>query len=226
MTTENLQENCYKEAVAICKDTAQFSKIQNARNIFADLGDYKDSAEYLKRCDDFLAYQPGNKVIFGEYNGQPLSWTVLKTEGYRCMLFADDVLEYRYFHEFRRGVAWNDCDLRKWLNRDFLDTAFSFQEKLKIQIQKLDNDFDPRWAGHNGPDTKDKIYVFSDVEMLEFMPTEEDRAINKWWWLRGHGGSDLSQKAICPDGVIYYNGIDVCNTDVAVRPVMWIKISF
>lgn len=223
MINQNLQETCYNDAVEICKSSSLPEKIQKARDIFADLGDYKDSVARLQKCDEFLAHQTGKKVIFGSYKGKPLSWTVIKTEALRCMLLADDVIDYVPFNEFRIGIGWNACDLRKWLNRTFMDQAFTFQEKLKIQITKLDNNFDPRWDNQNGLDTKDKLYVLCQNELDELLPSQEDRNIGKWWWLRGHGCSDLSQKAVYEDGSVYDSGVDVSATDVGVRPVLWIK---
>ena len=225
MIDTNLQEKCYVEAVNICTNSFSEEKVNKARTIFADLGKYKDSEKYLKKCDDFLIHQLGNKVLFGTYNDKPLSWTVVRTEGFSSMLLADDVIEDMYFHHMRIGASWNESDLRKWLNRDFFDKAFSFQEKLKIQIVRLFNNFDPRWDNQNGPDTKDKVYVLSQNELDEILPNINDRNIGKWWWLRGHGQSDLSQKAVYPDGTVYETGVDVSNDTVGVRPVLWVKTS-
>lgn len=222
---QELQEKCYKEAVDICKDSVHHDKVLHARELFADLGDYKDSADYLTRCDEFLSHKVGTKITMGNYKGKELVWTIYKIEGVRYMLIADDVVEYTCFNERRIGSDWNSCTLRKWLNVTFMNEAFSFQEKIKIQIQRLFNNFDSRWDNQNGPDTKDKLYVLSENELLELMPTPEDRKIGKWWWLRGHGDSDLSQKAIYEDGSIYNNGIDESYTNLGVRPVMWIKIT-
>ncbi len=222
---QDLQEKLYKEAVTLCKDSVNHEKVMKARDIFADLGDFEDSADYLKRCDEFLAIKVGSKITMGEYNGKTLTWTVLKTEGARYMLFCDDTVANTCFNERRIGSNWNSSTLRKWLNVTFFNDAFSFQEKMKIQIQRLFNNFDPRWDNQNGPDTKDKLYVFSENELLELLPEPEDRNIGKWWWLRGHGESDLSQKAIYEDGSIYKNGIDESYDNVGVRPVMWVRIT-
>lgn len=223
--TEENKEALYQDAVSCSKKSFSFHQVAEAREVLLALGDYKESAAYVKICDRFLAYRPGTKVTFGNYQGKELVWTILETNGQSMLLFADDIVDIEKFHFERNEINWNSCQLRKWLNRTFLEEAFSFQERMYIMLSKLNNSFDPRWDVENGPDTKDKVYVFSLPELLKYCPTEESRALGKWWWLRGHGYSNLTQKAVYEDGTIYEQGISPNSENVGVRPVMLVRIN-
>lgn len=165
------------------------------------------------------------KITFGNYHGKPLEWKVILTHGNRCLILAEKPVDYMYFHPERDEIAWNNCFLRKWLNRQFLEEAFTLQERMMILISKHACNTDPRWDHENGPDTKDKAFVFSLKELEEYLPKKEDRAIGEWWWLRGHGCSNLNQQAVYEDGTVYVNGVSSNSAEVGVRPAMWIRLN-
>ena len=208
--------NMYIHSVA----DKDFFQMQEA---FKQLDGYKDSEKYLKKCEDFLACRTGSKITFGKYHDTELVWTVLCTDGPRCLLLADAPVEYMPFHPERDNTPWSACLLRRWLNKQFLEEAFSFQERMNILLIPHQNNVDPRWGNENGPDTRDKAFVFNLKELDEYLPRQEDRAIGEWWWLRGHGCSNLNQQVVYKDGTIYANGVSSNAPDMGVRPAMWVR---
>jgi hypothetical protein len=63
--------------------------------------------------------------------------------------------------------SWADSDVRAWLNGEFYQTAFEENERNRILLTHLENDwnyFDEVIAGYRGtggPDTKDYVYLYS-----------------------------------------------------------------
>ena len=167
-------------------------------------------------------YTVGNIVTFGNYQGKDLVWKVLARDGRRCMLLSQNNVAEHSFHTEREEVNWNSCELRKWLNREFLNEAFSLQERMHIILHKNENSVDYRWDTANGPATTDKIYIFNRQELEEYLPDKADRAIGEWWWLRGHGCSNLNQQAVYCDGTVYTDGVSNHSDEVGVRPAMWV----
>ncbi len=84
--------------------------------------------------------------VFGSYpqgSGdarEPLEWLVLETEGDKALLLSRYGIAFRSYHEDRENSLWQDSDLRKWLNDDFLKTAFSPEEQQRIMLSELVND--------------------------------------------------------------------------------------
>lgn len=221
--TQQSVEKVYAEAVNMYVHSVADRDFDQMREMFEKLGDYKDSAKYLQKCETFLAHAEGSLVTFGKYHEKELVWKVLCTDGPRCLLLAEKPVEYMYFHEERDNTPWSACALRRWLNRQFLEESFSIQERMNILLIAHQNSVDPRWGDANGPDTRDKAFVFNLKELDEYLPKQEDRAIGEWWWLRGHGCSNLNQQVVYKDGTIYENGVSSNSPDMGVRPAMWVR---
>lgn len=217
-------EETYQKAVQAFSYFLSNEELLQFRDTFKELGDYKSSAMYLQRCEKCLAYTVGNTVTFGRYHGKDIVWRVLQKEGPRCLLFAAEVVDHRCFHHERDDSTWSNCDLRRWLNKEFLEEAFTLKERMNIMLSTHRNNIDPRWHDENGPDTRDKAFVFNRIELDEYVPNTEDRSIGEWWWLRGHGCSNLNQQAVYEDGTVYENGVSTHASEVGVRPAMWVHI--
>ena len=69
-----------------------------------------------------------------------------------------------------------------------------------------------------------KVFVLDLEEVQKYCPTDEDRKIGKWWWLRNPGSGLLSVACVYEDGTLYDYGINNNYTDGGVRPAMWVRI--
>ncbi len=80
----------------------------------------------------------GDEIAFGRYPQEksqkpiPIKWIVLGIDGDRMLVISKACLAIRPYHEIRKKVSWTKCDLRKWLNVDFLQAAFTDQEQKLI----------------------------------------------------------------------------------------------
>lgn len=196
----------------------------DVRNMFLSLGDYKNSPEFVKKCDRLLEFQEGRTVAFGSYNGLPIRWKVLQAKGKNHLLFAENVVTGYAFNEERTNMYWSKCTLRKWLNRDFINEAFTPAERMSIVFTKTFNEANMSWSTPCGPETRDKIFVFSHKELLEYLPNQADRALGEWWWTRTMGHCALSAVSVYIDGTIYDIGLNIVDHEIGVRPAMWVML--
>ena len=100
----------------------------------------------------------GQIITFGNYfknsggKKEPLEWRILETDGCTVLLITEDAIDCKQYHHEYTAVSWNDCDLRKWCNNDFLMDAFSETERKAVVTARNQNDY--------GPETDDYIREF------------------------------------------------------------------
>ena len=210
---------------------------------------YRDSAEKLKSAKQaqIKNAKVGDIVYFGAYeqdndtsNGkEDIEWLVLAKEKNRVLVISDKALDYQKYNSSYTSVTWETCTLRKWLNNDFINAAFTAEERAKIPTVTVSADKNPEYDTDPGNATKDRVFLLSIVETEKYftsgdagircIPTEY--AISKgasnsngytYWQLRSPGENRLSAAWACEFGAIG-EGSYVAR-EYAVRPAMWITI--
>lgn len=68
-----------------------------------------------------FAFEDGDYVKLGTYNGQEILWRIVSAEGDRLNLISDKILDFKQFDDTNDG-AWKTSTLRQWLNNS--DTGF------------------------------------------------------------------------------------------------------
>lgn len=217
------KEELYLQAAELCGRTMVTANIIKAKELLEQLGDYKDSADLLKKCDRYLEFAPGSVVEFGSYQGKPIRWIVLGELARNRLLFAEKPIDNLPWHNVRDYTNWSNCSLRRWLNKEFLEQGFTLQERMSVLLTPCENR-DERWSVENGPATKDKVFVFNSAELDQYLPTEEARCCGEWWWMRGHGDGLLSIHAVYTDGSKYLPGVNKNSLEIGVRPTMWVRL--
>lgn len=177
---------------------------------------------------DCYGYYTGNTYYF-KY--EPLTWRVLDpSEGYVMCNQIIDSQAYQNFvyykgDEYYNSKAcanyasdWVTSSLRRWLNNDFYNTAFTSEEKARIGTSHLENK-STYSKTYDSADTYDKIFPISHYDAINsaygFIPdrTAYDKArqmkgtdytkcqglyVNStydgtsWWWLRSPFGSSFA----------------------------------
>ena len=177
----------------------------------------------------------GYEVSFGHYeqdndseNGpEPIEWVVLDTNNGQSLLISKYALDWRPFHEPSSNVPWESSLLRRWLNGEFLKSAFTDTERKAITTTTVENTSKIR--------SQEQVYLLSLAEAQEYYPEETQRvceptiyalgqgtftADNGYcaWWLRSAGSG--TAQYILNNGT---RGDYIPQKELAVRPVLWVN---
>ena len=91
-------------------------------------------------------------------------------------MLSDKSLDCRPFIDSSDDYGtWYHSTLRKWLNEDFMKTAFSKQEKQKIITSTISTPPNPTYGTLGGQDTKDKLFLLSIDEVETYFPEKQNR---------------------------------------------------
>ena len=174
----------------------------------------------------------GRIITFGNYfknsgcKKEPLEWRILETDGCTALLITDDAIDCKQYHHEYTAVSWNDCDLRKWCNNDFLMEAFSETERKAVVTTINQNDY--------GPETNDLVFCLSTEEAEKYFESDRDRICKvtsyaqkngayddgngcTTWWLRSSGSDYGNASIVDGGGYIYCIGVNVHFDVVTVR---------
>ena len=207
---------------------------------------------------DFSKVKKGDIVKFGAYeqdlnytNGkEAIEWIVLKKTKNSVLLLSKYVLDILTYNNAYSSVTWETCSLRKWLNSDFIKSAFNKTEQGMIKNTNVENFDNAVYKTAGGNDTNDKLFLLSQLEMIDTdFGFSEDYdtydikrrcalAWNKnkkgsgdyqtvdgedacWWWLRSPGSHDSEPCYVDDCGRVNSNG-GVFAT--GVRPALYIDL--
>ena len=145
------------------------------------------------------------------------------------------VREYRPFHDRWGLVTWESSSLRRYLNKEFLESAFSEQERHSLVKALVRADENPMCNTDPGNDTKDKVFLLSVVEAQKYFNVNHNRKCSyylgrreqnprsSWWWLRSPGFNDANAASVGEDGSFQYSYVrDVRG---GIRPAIWLKLN-
>ena len=125
--------------------------------------------------------EAGSIVTFGRYeqdgdeaNGpEPIEWIVLDVQDGKALLLSRYGLDHLPYHAKDEKTTWEGCTLRKWLNSDFLQAAFTPEELESIPETKVDNSKSQgfsRWKkAKGGNDTLDRVFLLSCAEANRYL---------------------------------------------------------
>lgn len=120
----------------------------------------------------------GTKYLVREdktcYKYEPIKWRVLSVsdDGRDAFLMADKNLDVRPYHSvYSDTVTWEHADVRAWLNEDFMNRAFTDEEKEGILPTVIENKKSPEYVKAEDEEeeeeapTTDWIYLLSREEI-------------------------------------------------------------
>ncbi len=171
-----------------------------------------ETAESVKPKADKKDFQT---VTYGSYNGNALTWFVLKKEDDKSLLITEQGIGEMPFKEatIAEEAYWDESTLRTWLNENFYNAAFSDGQKEGILTTEVE-DYERV--------TSDKVFLLSSNQVDEYFPTEESRRIYmgyEWWLLDNYTTSYDKETINCDTGEHdWLRGNESC----VVRPVIWV----
>ena len=217
-------ENKYEIAKDKYMHYASEADLKEAMGIFREIADYKSSRQYMEKCQTLISHMVGREVTFGRWEDRPIQWRVADQRGKMRLLLSKEILTRRPYHYVVEDATWETCTLRKWLNEDFLKAAFDRTEQLRIVPSRIQNLRNRKWFSNGGRDTMDKVHIPSMEEIETYMPEQNERSGDGWWWLRAPGSNLFSAVAVYDDGSIYENGIHINYGEGGVRPAVWVLL--
>ena len=158
-----------------------------------------------------MAPSVGDIVYFGHYSlsgcsdGQePIEWIVLDAMDGKLLLLSKDGLETGPYNSVKQRATWADCSLRDWLNCDFLNTAFTFDDQESIMETTVTTPggcFTSPATGENiliasCPDTQDLVFLLSVDEVSAYFPKAGQRKARNTDYLLGKPESTMPFPAV------------------------------
>lgn len=180
----------------------------------------------------------------GRYANDPIRWRILHIEDGVALLFADRILDAIPYQEGERNVvSWEKSSIRRWLNGQFCQIAFSEEERSALLYQ------DDSW---------DKIsllsadailsgipqggYGFHDLYHADYLYVEEETPNNYTdyagskelyrkrmypgrvasWWLKDTTRSGAME--VNASGYINQHGVNADSKWIGVRPVILVDL--
>ena len=179
----------------------------------------------MDKADSIYEQHPqGDVISWGVWEDKPLLWRVLDREGDKRLLLAEEIVARQPYNKEYDNTYWQTSTLRRWLNQTFFQKAFSLKERSRILNTRLKNPPNPRYLTSGGGDTVDKLFLLGLDQLERYLPTDAQRAMGQWWWVRSPGLNILSAASVYEDGSIYDTGINIHYADGGVRPAMWILL--
>lgn len=213
----------YDRAMDLYTHYANVEDLQRAIGLFEQSGE-ASASKTIEKCRTLMEYWPGNTVSFGRWEGQPIHWRVIDQRGRMRMLLSEAPVAHHPYHLTPTDTSWRECELRRWLNSEFMEAAFTPLERAKITAVRVENRRNAKYNTNAGLNTMDRAYVLSEEEARRYFPTDQDRATGGWWWLRTPGSNLFSAVAVYDDGSIYEFGIHVHYEEGGVRPAVWVLL--
>ena len=194
----------------------------------------------------FSRLSKGDIVSLGSYeqdnnrsNGQePIEWIVISVQNGMAVLLSRYGIDAKPYNRTDTDVTWETCSLRKWLNNDFYNSAFTNNEKQLILDASIENLNNREFGTYGGRDTQDHVFLLDIDEFNKYLsgsnaakcritPIAKTNGAKVWtsdyasWWLRSPSYYQGGATCINGDGKIDYNA-NVGNNTLVVRPAILI----
>lgn len=201
----------------------------------------------------------GEYISFGTYeqdgdtsNGkEDIEWLVLEVKDSKALVISKYTLAVREYCTDLKGYGnvygtWETSYVRTWLNNDFLNSAFSEEEKALIPTVVVSADKNPDYNTDPGNATEDKIFLLSCAEADRYFASDRARRCDMTpvataaylylyqvlpsangksdWLLRTPGGEQRYVAEISGEGSCYTWGVPTANKGL-IRPALWINLS-
>jgi len=189
---------------------------------------------------------------------EPITWRVLDVQSSSAFLMADLVLDSQDYHYSlaERTIDgstvyannYKESHIRSWLNDNFYNTAFTTEEKARIQTTNVDNSVASTGYSSNTyvcANTSDQVFLLSYAEATSAtygLSTTTARQLqpsayaqsqgvytdtsngNSYWWLRSPNFLSANYaRFVNYDGIVNYIYY-VYITSSGVVPALWISL--
>ena len=205
---------------------------------------YQDDNGYTVNNIYYFKYEPLKWQVLDPTKGLVLSKSIIDSLAYSNTIYSDSSEYYSDAAHTKYANNYAESSIRKWLNEDFYNTAFTSVQKQNILPTTLDNRaYSTDYSKYDSISTTDNVFLLSYSEAQNASygftnntdPTETRKAVGTdyakaqglWtkssykcshWRLRSAGSNSLSASGVAYDGYIY--NYLVSYTIDGVRPAL------
>ena len=228
----------------------------NGHVTFEAVQEYVPCADYNAVIDAALN-PPIETVLFGRYeqdndpdNGpEMIEWNVLEEDGENVLLISKFILDTGPYNTAPEKAGWDKSTLRTWLNREFLEAAFTPEEQERILTSTVTADLNPdNPECVQGEATEDRIWALSIDDADRLFAVSENRIAWPTAYARARGAktTGIGAKETDPwsywlrtiryvdsftpcaaivwrDGRIFASGNEMDSAITGIRPVIRIR---
>lgn len=207
----------YKAAVSEVM-TDDEETVEKGYDEYRDLANagYSDSAETLIALEksNLKDTETGEKVNFID-----TEWIILEKKDGNALLVRSASL--KEVSGLAGGTCWSDCGMRDYLNGEYLEEKFLPGEQEMLLTTTIEPVYSPAMHGLAGETTEDKIFLLSMEEFTRYRDFFSDTST--CWFLRTPGEAEGTLAFVYSDCTIMAGGYDISNSEIRMRPAMWLK---
>ncbi len=127
----------------------------------------------LPKAGDIITFGTYEQDNVTENGAEPIEWIVVDVFDGKATLLSKYGLDAKPYHEAgSKGIYWEECSLRSWLNSEFFEIAFDEKEREQIITTRLDNHSNASYNVKDGAVTEDKVYLLSIEELYQIFNPE------------------------------------------------------
>ncbi len=189
--------NTGETSVEASVETTIETKTEQAFVESSTLVDTVDREDEFEVSDDLQTVKMGRyeQDNEGQNGTEQIEWIVLEADGQKALLISKNIIDCMPYNNGYAACNWESSSIRKWLNNDFLETAFTEGERMKI-LETFVPDADPDSinneslnqsladaSGNDEGDVEpvnepvltgvyDKLFLLSDFEVKKYLPDD------------------------------------------------------
>lgn len=223
----NLQQGCCGHSLRtqlLAKywyNKAAVAGMSNAKKFIDDNPSWK--LDYKTLCiveNDILTHSTirfGNYFINNKSKKEPIEWIVCEEDERKMVLISKNALfNMKYTSKDDSSSGWENSDIRKFLNKEFIKEAFNDQEKEKLICQVSKNEINPVFETKMNVSTNDFVTIPSFFDLVEKLN------MNEWgcrvvpasfacrfgesefdeWWLRGISVAENAERKFAQSMIV------------------------
>ncbi len=197
---------------------------------------------------EFGSYEQDNDTADGK---EPLNWLVLEVKDDSALLLCQYCIDTQPFAKEKEPTTWKESNIRRWVNNEFYNDAFSEVEKDNIIVTAIYDDENEYYPVTVDEATQDGIFLLNVSEAEHYFASDADRkalptdyAIAQGigrsyvregdrysgWWLRSIGESESKAALVTAGGDIMTegdyvtgDGTGIMGANLGVRPALWVR---
>lgn len=162
-------------------------RIQTRLDEIDKLAEAKALEEEKKREEEFKLSEDLTTVTLGGYeqdnnlqNGtESIEWIVLDKQGDKALVISTKILDCKPYNEGFKDATWENSSIRKWLNNDFYQNAFTDGERERIKETTVSAAGNSEYTVDGGVETTDKIFLLSYEELLQYCTNDETSSLKE-----------------------------------------------